>query len=275
MTTLNNKNIDNIFKMVIEKYPNHMDDLMKYINNNQKLYNILISNYDKYLYMFTIDNIPCLLKFLNYTNYIILSKKNIDFIIDIIFSSNLVITYNNPYHDVLKLLLNEILDIENASINDITYIGSGSFSSAYRIKDLVLKVGDLRKNKTIPAHNLILKPILRRYLIDLGITIEVSRYVESINDESIVESIFYKLYDDGIVWLDPRIDNVGKIIPFTSTNCSKLPSYISNESIGFYGNNITNENESYVILDTDYLILKRDLNQEYINDTVKRYLKKI
>jgi hypothetical protein len=253
-----------------------MNSFINDIKYDNKLCSIFKEEYENYFFSFKKGQGAGLIAFLNATEFIEKQKELIkqeDYIIDILFSSKIVMVDNNPYNNSLKLLLKELLDIENATISDIKYIDSGCFSDVYRIKDLILKVGELRKNIEIPSHNLILKPFFRRYLSDIGITVEVSRYVDKVTDENIVREIFMKLYDDNIVWLDPKIENIGKIVSLKNTDMKALPQYISNESIGFIGDNMQSlKVGSYVILDTDYLIYKDKLKEENITPQVKYYL---
>lgn len=270
-------NFKTIFLSIAKDFHLEFKNLMEEVKKDPVLYQMVEENYETYFHLFEQWQGPSLISFLNNTGFIkkrnLLIEENKDYIIQLLFSSDVFIFYDNPYFESLKLLLLEILHIENATIKDIEYLASGSYNDVYRIKDFVLKIGCPRNNYEIPTHKFILKPLFRKYLEEIGIMIEVARYVEPVHDEEISKKLFFSLMDDDIVWLDPKSENIGRVIPYQHTDMSKLPQFIANESLGFIGENQEEiESGSYVILDTDFLRNKEQFDSQDCFQIVHQYL---
>lgn len=118
----------------------------------------------------------------------------------------------------IKLIINELLQHEKKSINDIDFIGKGATSCVYSIGDKILKLGRYRFTLQIPNNKRFLQPLLRRYILRNNITdilgiIEITEKVDTKNislDD--VFEVYSSLRDDGLVWTDLNPKNVGRLI---------------------------------------------------------------
>ena len=113
-------------------------------------------------------------------------------------------------------IVNVIAQNENVDISDIEYVGRGAFSDVYKLGDKVIKFGKNRLTDKIPYHKRILKPLLRKRVLSKVVTdlyIEVSEYLPS--DNSITDEDTYLIYkelrDAGIIWLDAKKENLGRL----------------------------------------------------------------
>lgn len=188
-------------------------------------------------------------------------EENKESFFKILFSSATFIC-ENPYLESLTLLVEELFQLSKKNYMDITFFKSGGYSSIYRIGDFVLKIGE-RFIFQIPSHPRILKPLLRRELDEAYIDIEVTRYVEplemSLEDIPNLKSfqIFCELMDAGIYWLDPKEENVGKVIPLEHPENFQI--FVDNASLGLDGEPILEPAiGSYVIIDLDYIVYEKD-----------------
>lgn len=172
----------------------------------------------------------------------------------------------NDYSLTLQILLRKVLKSERKKLSDVEKVGEGAYSKNYKIGDKVLKIGAPRETYFIPNHRRILQPLARINLTDsnhksigtIELTSEENASKEAI--DKITKEDLYRIYkelrDDGIVWGDPKIDNLAilkrKNIPMLN---GKL-FYVNPSSVGF--NNDLNgvkplDKGDIVIIDTDYL----------------------
>lgn len=185
-------------------------------------------------------------------------EENLNQILEVLFSDSMSRKENNPYLEALKMILDEIFEVENKRIEDLEFLNCGAYSNAYRIGDFVLKVGSCRAYPNVPAHPNVLRPIFRRYLKEINLMIEITQYVEPVSKEefmnqNIPRMLFDKFYQDDLVWLDPKNANIGKIVPLQHPEFFNM--YVASESIGFLGDKKTNnESGNYVLLDLDHLV---------------------
>ncbi len=195
----------------------------------------------------------------------------------------------NDYSLTLQILLRKVLKSERKKLSDVEKVGEGAYSKNYKIGDKVLKIGAPRETYFIPNHRRILQPLARINLTDsnhksigtIELTSEENASKEAI--DKITKEDLYRIYkelrDDGIVWGDPKIDNLAilkrKNIPMLN---GKL-FYVNPSSVGF--NNDLNgvkplDKGDIVIIDTDYLYRQEEKNKKgninsYVLDFERRY----
>lgn len=186
---------------------------------------------------------------------------------------------NSIYKTILEQIIKEVLELTNSKLENIQYIKEGASSKVYRIGNLVLKTGNSRFVHEIPNHDRILYPLLRRKIGDLYI--EVSDFVDTKNiTDDDVYMIFKELMDSGIVWVDPRIENVGRLLK----DSNSYDIYVSEETVGLIGKNkIPRKASELAIIDTDLIfyeynipwdkLYKYDLNLIPYNKMIDRYMK--
>lgn len=125
---------------------------------------------------------------------------------------NLNINSNEYDEEYLTHLILDILKNENKKVSDIQY-EYGTFSNIYFIGDKVLKIGS-RETYRIKNNKRYIKPVLRReYLFEnkkqcIELTEKVS---DDVNNKDL-DMIIRELKSHGIYWLDPSVDNIGRLI---------------------------------------------------------------
>lgn len=183
---------------------------------------------------------------------------------------------NNPYLEVLEMILDEVLQVQNLTINDIEYKTYGRYSDIYQIGNFYLKLGDERYRYWIPSHKNVLRPIFRRYLEDIHLMVEIAPYVPILDKNNYVEcqKLFNIFYEDEIILDDIKPKNIGKYRSISYEYFKNM--YIANESIGFLGDNyeVPLEGE-FVLADTDYLEYKETcrVNNCLSADLIHQYIK--
>ena len=134
-------------------------------------------------------------------------------------SANISLKDINDYSLTLQILLRELLNSENKRFSDMRKVGAGVYSNVYQIGTKIIKIGAPRQTHKIPNHRRILQPIARKELTNgmgepigsIEVTDEVDTSKETLS--KITEEDLYKIYKelraDGIIWGDPKIDNLG------------------------------------------------------------------
>ncbi len=169
---------------------------------------------------------------------------------------------------LLAMLLKEICENENVSVDDIKCIGGGFTSSVYQIGDKVLKVGDDRYSLNIPNNPYIIKPLLRRSfefldkyngrLVREPLFVELTERVELVSEDEVTEEDLYKIYkalrDMNIEWVDISARNVGRLIKDNEIHWHEPLDPDNNATLlnGDAGD-ITLKKGDLVIIDSDFI----------------------
>lgn len=175
--------------------------------------------------------------------------------------------------NALTLIVEEISENEKVDISELEECGNGTYSTTYKLGNKVIKFGKKRETYQIPYHRRILQPLIRRNISSdySSLYIEISEYLKpdgSITKED-VYSIYKELRDNGIIWADPKIENLGRLEKENIIHYNE-PLYVEDSSIGF---NTPRQNEAplqkgeIVIIDTDLLYpeISFDINSPNIN----------
>ena len=177
----------------------------------------------------------------------------------------------------LNYALREVLDETNKDYTDIEYINEGSYAVAYRIGNRVLKLGDEFAKYKIPNHRRILQPIARaNYTLEdrrVMAFFEVTSYVdinfsEEERDEEKLYEIYKELRDSGIIWLDAKWSNVGKLLNENRTTWKGKNVEVAPKSVGFseeYKGNPLKKGE-LVVIDLDFLFSENDPNLKQLKE---------
>ena len=206
---------------------------------------------------------------------------------------------------MLQLIYKELMDKQNLSIRDIEPLGRGSYSNNYKIGQFILKIGETRRTKIIPYHRRILQPIIRQ---DTSSNRENNLYLEIQNEvdnkwyqdmtEEQIEEELYKIYkemrEEGIIWTDVKKQNVGRLIRPNKTNyyeetlegdiknrktlkINKKELDVNDNSLGIVDRKKEEclQPGELVILDTDYIFKKEDINiKQYLEEKdPERYIR--
>lgn len=218
--------------------------------------------------------------------------------------------HNSEKALLMQMIIDELLQHSKSgnTVDDIKYIGSGSFSSAYKVGDFVLKTGSYRECESIPNHRRILQPIIRtsmeysddtRYPLLIGNRrssfIEVQNLVDThwykdMSQEEI-NTVLFEIYSDmrseGLVWYDVKCNNVGRLLrPNTShilymdikdgKKKQLTPDPKAIDFVGEINGNVLQKGD-YVVLDSDCIVpLEQFEAREYevgMYDRVSRFEK--
>ena len=200
---------------------------------------------------------------------------------------------NIPIETINKDLLESLTEIvkqvsldEGKDLSELEYVDKGSTSVVYKLGSKVIKFGTPRNTDKIPYHRRILQPLLRRNLEfgERSVYVEVAEYIYL--DPDITQDEVYQIYKElrqaGILWLDCKKENVGRLIKDNSVHFSE-PIYPRNETVGYIKDTVKKDSPmpkgELVILDTDLLLRKEDLkrtklshiNTRFFTEFEKRY----
>lgn len=162
-------------------------------------------------------------------------------------------------NDFISILIEELLKEEKKQYHDIKLKGTGAFSFVYLIGNKVLKIGKQRDTFKIPNHRRFLQPLYRdeiRKLDDSGVLlcVEITERVSTTNIKEKDMYIVYKdLRDSGLIWLDVKSKNVGKLLKDNRIYHSTI-DYVDKASTGYLtdNNEILKKGEP-VLIDVDYV----------------------
>lgn len=262
----------------------------EFINNNKKIIeNILITLFNRIdpacyddkdlLFLFEMIVQGCKThEFIN--NFF---NNHIEFLSIIFSNRKLNILKQEQILDFYIELIKDVMRIEKADITDMK-LKKGANSRTFIIKDKVIKSGK-KYAKKIPYHKRILQPIIRQSIMyenpPLGFDELELDYVEAYertddvteNDSSddLVYKIFKEMLEDGVLWADPSVKNLGKLInpniPFheeTGYNDEKF--YIDDEVVGIFDS--FNDKE---VLDRGEIVI-RDLDTLYYFKNLSEFI---
>ena len=183
----------------------------------------------------------------------------------------------NLLEELIKLI-DSILKYENKNYSDIRKIGYGSFSDVYQVGNKVVKFGKERKKFSIDRNKLFLQPIYRAN-IKSGIDkkqlmcIEVTEVVDTnnVNTENLYQ-VYKKLREEGYVWVDCRLDNIGRLLKYNKIYFDKKeneePEYLEKGDIVILDNDFIYTEEEFRNLDK---FNHEKLNNKYNYDLIKNF----
>ena len=135
------------------------------------------------------------------------------------------------YTDTLVQIIDSLLDEQGKKFTDIRKEGSGFYSTVFSIGDKILKIGEPRATFSIPNHPRILQPLDRENFVDNNgrpiACVEITEKVGKVNilnfNINTLYAIYKELREDGILWADARLQNVGVL------NHTNRPQYKGEE----------------------------------------------
>ena len=203
-------------------------------------------------------------------------------------SANISLKDINDYSLTLQILLRELLNSENKRFLDMRKVGEGVYSNVYQIGTKIIKIGAPRQTHKIPNHRRILQPIVRKELTNemgepIG-SIEITDEVDASKEilSKITEEDLYKIYKelrvDGIIWGDPKIDNLGVLKRENKPTLKGKDFYVAPNSVGFRSEIFPKplQRGDFVITDLDYLYYENDKDKKvnknsYVLEFERRY----
>ena len=203
-------------------------------------------------------------------------------------SANISLKDINDYSLTLQLLIRDMLNSEHKKFSDMRKVGEGVYSNVYQIGTKIIKIGAPRQTHKIPNHRRILQPIVRKELTNgmgepigsIEVTDEVDTSKETLS--KITEEDLYKIYKelraDGIVWGDPKIDNLGVLKRENKPTLNGKDFYVASNSVGFRSEIFPKplQRGDFVITDLDYLYYENDKDKKvnknsYVLEFERRY----
>ena len=189
-------------------------------------------------------------------------------------SANISLKDINDYSLTLQLLIKDLLNSEHKKFSDMRKVGEGVYSNVYQIGTKIIKIGAPRQTHKIPNHRRILQPIARKELTNemgrpigsIEVTDEVDTSKETLS--KITEEDLYKIYKelraDGIVWGDPKIDNLGVLKRANKPTLNGKDFYVAQNSVGFRSEIFPKplQRGDFVITDLDYLYYENDKDKK-------------
>lgn len=170
--------------------------------------------------------------------------------------------------EVVYLLVEDICKNEGTKVSDMEILNSGTFSTALRIGDKVIKIGCKRGTKTFPNNPYVNAMLLRKDFPlneNISLFVEVSERVDT--NTEITEEELYQLYkkvrDLHLVWFDVTTRNVGRLLKDNTIHW-RQDLTITDERLGLQpmrGNEVLKAGE-IVILDNDFICDENDISKE-------------
>lgn len=143
---------------------------------------------------------------------------------------------------MLDKVVRELLAEQGKDYTDIGYVNSGDYSTVFQIGNRILKIGEELKKYQIPNHRRILQPIARtNYTLEDGTVLGYMEVTSLVNtnfspeekDNEKLYQVYKELRDDGIIWLDAKWNNVGKMLGDNITRWRGKLTNIPPCSVGF------------------------------------------
>ncbi len=270
----NNISVDRIIKTIIKKdYAFEDNHIIKYLCNIDIM--PIIDNMD---YFFkNCFNLLELKQIINEKGFTInensnkIMDDNIDKIINEMVkdaSINVNDLKKEKLYNTLKIIIDELLENEHLQYHDIVKLGRGSSSTVFQIGSKVLKLGIERETFYMDNNKYFLKPLYRanwyscdnkKFLLCIEITEKVD--TKSVNSNDLYD-IYYYLRENGLIWLDANVGNIGRLIKDNKT-------YFNNLTPALAATSYTTENTetlkagNIVILDNDYIYTKNEFKRKY------------
>lgn len=177
------------------------------------------------------------------------------------------------YSKTLSLIIDELLENENANYSDINKYDFGYFSDVYFIGEKVLKIGTPRVTYEIPNHRRILQPLLRTNFYTKKdnnnfACVEVTQKVEPyLGSEEKLYEIYKELRDAGITLTDFKRENFG-VLKKDNVIHWKNGLEVEPSSAGLIGQNNSEPLKAgdIVIIDSDFLYRDDDPNIAYVRE---------
>lgn len=170
---------------------------------------------------------------------------------------------NDDNEQKVEKYLRQCLQEKQISTKNIEMIGGGGSSLVYKIKNLVIKLGETRNNRRIYINHRILASLLRK--LETNENGEPQFYVEIMKHirtgdvtEDERDELKKDLYEMGLIWEDSKLENCG-ILDDDDENICELPvDYV--EVMGKIENPYRREAfmkriRKVVVLDNDHMSL--------------------
>lgn len=180
-------------------------------------------------------------------------NKNLDLIIEEVTDYSISTLKLERLYNFFKELIKELSEKEQVDCSDIEFIAKGTSSRVFGIGSKILKVGVPKEVFKMKNNKLFLQPLYRKEIksIHNNETLMCIEITEKVDTENITEDDVYYVYktlrDEGLVWLDHTVDNVGRLLKDNKIYFDGV-DYVDKESTDYTTDN-------YVVLPKGSLIL--------------------
>ena len=165
-------------------------------------------------------------------------------------------------------------------MNNLEYIDKGAFSNVYCLGNKIIKIGIKRITPTFPNNPYIIKPLLRRKFeigYNANIYIEICEKIKTncCNEEDMYE-IYKNLRELGLIWNDPKLSNIGRLIKDNKIHWNKkLKPSDKALMLNRYRGNVELKANEIVICDADAILDEKNpgICMRRIENFEKRYQK--
>lgn len=142
------------------------------------------------------------------------------------------ISSNSHDQDIIKQVVQELLEHEQAKPSDIKYLSKGGYSHVFKIGEKILKYGKRPRTPEI-AHNseFFLQPLLRTSLNGSD-SLEVYEEVNVGATQEEMYQLYKSLREQGLTWTDIKPDNVGHLKKDNSIHFDGIES-VAHNAVGF------------------------------------------
>lgn len=190
-------------------------------------------------------------------------NENIDIIAKELLTNNKNISDTYQYLSFIKELIKELIQEEKVKLSDIIPLTKGSSCYPYKIGDKVLKIGTQRKTFYISDNSRFLKPLYRKDLElpdNNKLYIEITEYVDTSNiTKEDVFKIYQELRDENLFWLDPKPENLGRLLKDNKVYFNDIQKVdINSTSYKTQTNTILPAGE-LVLLDNEYIYTESEI----------------
>ena len=179
--------------------------------------------------------------------------------------------------EIVVLVIDDIIKDEKRNNNYLNYVdienrGEGAFGICFSIGSKVIKT----IHYNVPNHRRILQPLIRVdvYEFIYPVIIEVKELVdtESFISEEELYNVYKELRDDGIVWGDAKLDNVGRLLKPNKRYFNGTLAYDS-KALGFTNDKIGSDLEAgdIVIIDLDFIFKEGDERIRFFSDLSSKF----
>lgn len=132
---------------------------------------------------------------------------------------------------IAETYMRKLLEGRNLNCYNVKMIGGGGSSLVFKIKDIVLKLGEERHCRRIYINHRILASIIRKLELDENgkelFYVEIMKYAK-VGDvtEDERDELKKDLYDQGLIWDDDKLENCGVLMDNDDNVCNLPVDYI-------------------------------------------------
>lgn len=165
----------------------------------------------------------------------------------------------------LKKIIKSLLQEEKQKVEDFIYIHSGIKSDVYKIGSKILKLSYQKIQPSVPKSKYNIESITGEIKVDgFSVVFDIMDYLEPLCEikmsQKTRKDIVYKIYKayrkEGKIWVDPKPENVGRLLKDNKINLNSV-LYLKEEG------DILKKGE-YANFDLEFIYGENDFDYEYL-----------